>query len=74
VVKSGPSHVGHVNEEVVINLAGEAVVLQPNTGICVTVVFDDIIWCPETLSCGNPLLAGLRTARTRDRGLGLTLE
>jgi hypothetical protein len=57
VVGSGPSRVGQVNgeelddEDVIIRPtrhACEAIVLQPNVGICLTVVFDDIIWCPET--------------------------
>jgi hypothetical protein len=56
VVQSGPSHVGQLNEEelddeeVIIcptHPTCKAVVLQPNTRICLTIVFNDVIWCPE---------------------------
>jgi hypothetical protein len=57
VVEPGPGHVGQVNgeelddEEIIVRPTRpthEAVVLQPNTGICLNIVFDDVIWCPET--------------------------
>jgi hypothetical protein len=56
VVEPGPSRVGQVNgeelddEEVIIYATRptrEAVVPQPNAWICLTVVFDDVIRCPE---------------------------
>jgi hypothetical protein len=57
VVQLGPSHVGQVNgdelddEEVIIcptRPACEAVVLQPNARVCLTVIFDDVARCMKT--------------------------
>jgi hypothetical protein len=57
VVELVPSHVGQVNgeelddEEIIIHPAcpaRKAVVLQPNAGTCLTISFDDIIWCLKT--------------------------
>jgi hypothetical protein len=56
VVQPGPSHVGQVNEEelddeeIIIcptRPIRKAVVLQPNARICLTIAFNDVIWCPE---------------------------
>jgi hypothetical protein len=56
VVQLGLSHVGQVNgdelddEEVIIYPAcptRKAVVLQPNVGVCLAVIFDDVVRCAK---------------------------